>query len=289
MEVAPHTPPSPPQVNAKKGISIRSYAGLFSSALLRTLGVGLGIVFLFVAVGVITEVGQGNLCNVSVRTLYGDLMTYGDPFMVTDSSALVRAIERDAKDENIIAVVLDVDSGGGLPVAGEEIAIALERLEKPNVAVIRSLGASAAYWAAAGSDHIIASRSSDVGSIGVMVTFVDESEKNKQDGVAYSEFSSGEFKTMGTPNRPVTEKEEALVKRDIDEIHEQFMQYIASARKLTTEEVRTMSDGSTMTGARAKDAGLVDELGSFAEAREYIRGVTGKEPVLCEPNAEPLF
>ena len=174
-------------------------------------------------------------------------------------------------------------------MAGEEIALALERLAKPNVAVIRSLGASAAYWAAAGSDHIIASRSSDIGSIGVMVTFVDESEKNKQDGIVYNEYSSGEFKTMGTPNRPVTEKEEALVKRDIDEILEQFMQYISEARGLTMEQVRAMSDGSTMTGVRAKDAGLIDELGSFAEAKEYIRTTTGEEPVFCEPNSEPLF
>lgn len=268
---------------------MRSYASLFFSTLLRTLAVGLGVALLFVLVGVATEVGQGNLCNVSVRTLYGDLMTYGDPFTVTDSGALVRALGRDESDENIIAVVLDVDSPGGLPVSGEEVANALQRLSKPNVAVIRSVGASASYWAAAGADHVIASRSSDVGSIGVMVTFVDESAKNKIDGVEYSEFSSGEFKTMGTPNRPATENEKALVERDIDDIHEQFVEFIAGARKIPIEQVLAMSDGSTMTGARAKEAGLIDELGSFEEARMYIKEMTGEEPVFCEPNAEPLF
>lgn len=287
MEILPHTPPTPP--HEKNGISTHSYLAIFSAAFLRTLAVGLGITLFVVIAGVTAEVTEERQCNVSVRTLYGELTTYSYGGDETDSGALVRALLRDDNDENIKAVILDIDSPGGLPVAGEEIANQLSRLAKPNAAVIRSVGASAAYWAASGADIIFASQSSDVGSIGVIVSFPDESEKNKRDGVVYNEFASGKYKNLGTPTRPVTNDEKELLEEGIADVYEHFLSSVAMLRNMDIEKVRAHADGSTFAGVKAKERGLIDAIGGIEEARAYVEEQIGEEAVLCEPNAEPLF
>jgi len=285
MEPSAHEAVKPPQ---EKGRA-RRYAGIFAGTFVRTIAVILGLTLAFLFFAIITEWNQKSSCNVSVRTLYGTLLTYGTDGDSTDSGALVRALEDDELDETIHAVVLDIDSLGGLPVAGEEVAGQLARMTKPTVAVIRSAGTSAAYWAALGADHIIASPSSDIGSIGVIVEFPDESEKNKNEGIVVNEFSSGAFKNIGTPNRPVTPEEKKLLERDIAVILDEFMNAVSRSRHLTLDEVKIIADGSTMLGRQAKEVGLVDAIGSFAEARDYLRGVMSNEPVFCEPNLTSVF
>jgi protease-4 len=285
MEPVVHDRVIPPQ---EKGRA-RRYAGIFAGAFVRTIAVAAGLTGVFIFFAVATEWNQKSSCNVSVRTLYGTLLTYGYEGDSTDSGALVRALEDDEADETIAAIVLDIDSLGGLPVAGEEVANQLLRMTKPTVAVIRSAGTSAAYWAATGADHIIASPSSDIGSIGVIVEFPDESEKNKKEGIVVNEFTSGVFKNLGTPNRPVTPEEKKLLDRDIAAILDEFMSAVATARHLTREEVQKIADGSTMLGRQAKEAGLVDAIGSFAEARGYLAGVIDEEPILCEPDLSSVF
>ncbi len=267
----------------------RRYTGIFAGAFVRTIAVVSGLTVFIIFFAVATEWNQKSSCNVSVRTVYGTLLTYGTTGDSTDSGALVRALEDDEADETIAAIVLDIDSLGGLPVAGEEVANQLLRMTKPTVAVIRSAGTSAAYWAATGADHIIASPSSDIGSIGVVVEFPDESVKNKNEGIAINEFASGVFKNLGTPNRPVTPEEKKLLERDIAAILDEFIAAVASARRLTPEEVKKIADGSTMLGRQAKQVGLIDAIGSFAEAKSYLADVIGDEAIFCEPDLTSVF
>ncbi len=98
---------------------------------------------------------------------------------VSSSDYIVSAIQAGEEDVNIKAHLIEIDSGGGYPVAGEEIARALTAAKKPTVAVIRQIGASAAYMAAAAADHIFASRYSEVGSIGLTASFLDQAKKNE--------------------------------------------------------------------------------------------------------------
>lgn len=282
-------PNAPETKKTEEKSSARRYLGIFAGAFVRTIAVVSGLTLAFIAFAAVTEWSQKSSCNVSVRTLYGTLLTYGNDGDSTDSGALVRALEEDERDETIRAVVLDIDSLGGFPVAGEEVARQLDRMTKPTVAVIRSAGTSAAYWAALGADHIVASPSSDIGSIGVIVEFPDESEKNKNEGIVVNEFSSGVFKNIGTPNRPVTPEEKKLLERDINIILGEFVSAVSQARHLTEEEVAKIADGSTMLGRQAKEAGLIDAIGSFAEARSYLAGVMNEEPVFCEPNLSSVF
>jgi len=104
----------------------------------------------------------GGECNVSGLELRGDIMTYiysdtaDDVYPKTASEDLTYLIGEADKDDNIKAIIVEVDSYGGYPVAAEEISQAVEQAGKPVIAMIREGGTSAAYWAVSGADRIFA-------------------------------------------------------------------------------------------------------------------------------------
>lgn len=229
------------------------------------------------------SIGSGS-CNVSSIKMRGSLATYGieGETDTTSSEDIVAAIEQAEQDAGIKAIILEIDSFGGYPVAGEEIANALKRAQKPTVAVIRQSGASAAYWAATGTDWIMASSLSDVGSIGVTMSYLDNAGKNAKDGLAYNSLSSGIYKDAGDPEKPLTAEEKALFERDIKIAHEKFISEVAENRHLDIEKVRALADGSTMMGDMALSSGLIDQIGGFWEAEGYLKTAIGAEAVICQ-------
>jgi len=227
-------------------------------------------------------------CNVLGFTIQGDLLTYTAPTtaeeMETDVSSsgnIVLGIQEAAKMPNIKAILLSVDSGGGDGVAGEEIANALKAVEKPSVAVIRSVGASAAYWAATGADKIYASRISDVGGLGVTASYLDETQKNLKEGYTYVELTSAPHKDAGVPNRPLTAVEKAAVLSDLKKIHEAFVDAVSENRNIERSKVAQLANGLTVLGSDALEYRLVDNIGDLTTATDYISEQIGEEAVLC--------
>lgn len=234
-------------------------------------------------------------CNVLGINLHGMLATYvpvqgsaddheeyqiqyGD---AVGSEDIVSSILSAEQDDMIKAILMEVDSTGGYPVAGEEIANALKKTKKPTVAVIRQSGLSAAYWASTGAKQIFASRNSDVGSIGVTSSYLDNVAKNQKDGSSYVQLSSGKYKDAGDPNKPLTEEEKQLFLRDIKITHENFIEAIAANRNIPVEQVRVIADGSSVLGDKAKSLNLIDQIGGWAEAEDYIEKQIGEKPEIC--------
>ncbi|MFH1173012.1 MAG: S49 family peptidase, partial [bacterium] len=184
-------------------------------------------------------------------------------------------------DNDIKAIFIEVDSGGGSPLAGEEIANALKLATKPTVVMIRGMGASSAYYASTGADIIFASQNSDVGSIGVTWSYMDAAQKNQKEGLTYNQVSSGEFKDMGDPDKPLTKAERALAMRDINIMEENFIKAVAENRKLDIEKVRQMADGSSMLGQMALENGLIDKIGGINEVQDYLEETIGEKPEFC--------
>lgn len=220
-------------------------------------------------------------CNVAGITIRGDIQTYlppsspgerdenGTATFMDDSTAsedVVAAIRDADSDPNIRGIFVEIDSPGGSPVAGEEIADALRTATKPTVALIRQTAASAAYWAATGAQKLFASKNSDVGSIGVTMSYVYETDPNKK----YIDLSSAPYKDTGSPDKELTALERTLLLRDVGIIHDNFVRAVANNRGLAIEKVRAIADGSTVLGERAKELGLIDEIGSWKEAEEYL-------------------
>ena len=239
----------------------------------------------------VAEQGVEENCNVSGITLHGDLYTYISPAdfdaegtLLYDESAsedIVYQIEQAEKDEQIKAIILEIDSYGGGPTAGEEVANALKNAEKPTVALIREGGVSAAYWAASGADIIFASQNSDVGSIGVTMSYLDNTAQNQKEGLAYNQLSSGKFKDTGDPNKTLSVEEKALLMRDVNIIHQNFMEAVAENRNLDINKVKAMADGSSMLGEMALQNGLIDKIGGESEVKEYLKEKIGDEVEIC--------
>lgn len=230
-------------------------------------------------------------CNVAGIELHGDLVPYiyesqteEGTTAISDQTAsqdIVSAIEQADSDDDIKAIILEIDSMGGTPVAAEEVANALKRTNKPTVVLIRESGLSSAYWAATGADRIFASENSDIGSIGITISYLDYSKANQKDGITYNQLSSGKFKDAGASDKPLTAEEKALFMRDIKILKDNFVKNVADNRKISIEEVEKMADGSSILGEMALEKGLIDEIGDLNSVLSYLNNKIGEPAQIC--------
>ena len=186
------------------------------------------------------------------------------------SEEVIDCIDDIKQDGNIKTVILEINSYGGSPVASEEIMNAIKGLSKPSIAVIREAATSGGYLIASATDRIFASELSDIGGIGVTMSYLDYSKQNSRDGITYNELSSAKFKNTGDSDKPLTAEEKALIQRDLKILHEAFVKNISKNRKLDISKVEKLADGSSMLGQMAKENGLIDEIGDRNSAEEWI-------------------
>ena len=235
----------------------------------------------------ISDGSESDSCNVLVLSANGYLSTYipeqttDDWSDVSSSEYITDGILSAQNDQEIKAVLLYIDSSGGNGVAGEEIANALKRLDKPSVAVIRAIGASSAYWASTGADKIYASKISDVGSIAITASYLDETNKIAKEGYQYTELSSGKYKDLGDIGRPLTAEERAIVLSDLRKAHDVFVEAVAINRNLEKSEVEKLANGLTYVGTDALGYGLIDEIGDINTATKYLEEQIGEKVELC--------
>jgi Periplasmic serine proteases (ClpP class) len=147
----------------------------------------------------------------------------------------------------------------------------VQRLNKPTVAVIRGQGESGAYLIASATNRIFASDWSDIGSIGVTNSYVDNSQKDTQDGLTFNQLSAGQFKDTFNLDKPLAPAEETLIMRDVNIAYQDFIQKVADNRKLSVDKVKQLADGSSMLGAQAKESGLIDEIGDINSAITWLK------------------
>lgn len=225
----------------------------------------------------------GSLSEVPVS----DMLSLGDatngPYapQYAIGGEIASAIRGFARDSHIKALILDIDSTGGDAQAGEEVAKAVRALGKPSIAVIHGYGASSAYLIAAAANQIFSYETSSIGSIGATLSFINQSEKNKKDGLTYIQLSSGKFKDTMSPDKPFTDEERALAMRELNVLHDAFVQRVAAFRHLELSAVQQIADGSVVLGEQAKQLGLVDSTGGDSEAEEYLQKNIGEPLVLC--------
>lgn len=241
-----------------------------------------------------TENIKNDSCNTYGLNIHGAVVTYhpnevfdGDGNLIADETSadeIKHFVDEANKNENIKAIIVEIDSYGGSPVGGEEMMLAFKNSQKPVVAFIRDIGASASYLASTGAQKIFASRFSDVGSIGVTYSYLDYSEKNRQEGIRFIELNSGKFKDTGNPDKALTQEEIALYQRDIKITRDYFIQMVAENRKLSIAEVSKLADGSTLMGNDAIKAGLIDEIGSLDDAQNWVKEKIGTDVELCWQN-----
>jgi len=197
----------------------------------------------------------------------------------TSSTYFVDAVEAAVASDVVSGIVIDINSPGGEVVPSMEMAQALEiaKQSKPVAAYVRSMGNSGAYIAAVATDRLFVNDLADVGSIGAILAYLDEVEKNKQDGYTYIEFKSAPFKSAGSPYRDLSEAEGAMFQEQVNDIHERIVDHVARLRGLPRARAAEFADGSTWLGFRAVELGLADEVGGIDDAMGYVAEKAGLE------------
>lgn len=176
---------------------------------------------------------------------------------------------------HIRAVVLRVDSGGGVATAGEEMAEYLRAFSKPVVVSSASTNASAAYEISSQADYIITAKSTSIGAIGTAIQITDTSKLMDMLGINIQDITSAGSKDSTYGTRPLTDEERAYYQDMVDQINEVFIQNVAEGRGMDVEEVRTLATGLTFTGMDAVENGLADEIGTKEDAIEKAADLAG--------------
>jgi protease-4 len=206
-----------------------------------------------------------------------------DGFIETRPEA-VDLLKRASEDDRVRAILLHIDSPGGVASGGEALyrAVRSASAEKPVVAVIDGLGASAAYMTAIAADHVIARESSITGSIGVIFQYGHFEDLLAKIGVQYGEIKSAPLKGEPSLFKDPDPAALAMIQALVNDSYDWFVGLVAERRNLPPEEARRLADGSVFTGRRALQLKLVDGLGGDAEARAWLeteKGVSGDLPL----------
>lgn len=185
-----------------------------------------------------------------------------------DSTA--KLLKQARLDDSVKAVVLRVDSPGGSAFASEIIRNEIEALKaagKPVIASMSSVAASGGYWISASADEIWASPNTITGSIGIFGMFMTFEKSLSYLGVNTDGVATTEMAGI-SPTRKLEPQMAQIIQTAIESGYDQFIQLVATERGMSTEAVDNVAQGRVWSGAKAKELGLVDSLGSYSDAIE---------------------
>lgn len=203
---------------------------------------------------------------------------------ITEDEKLLERLEDIRKSSSVKGVIVTIDSPGGTTAGGEAIYEELRKLadEKPVVAQVGTLAASAGYMIAIATDHIVARQSSIVGSIGVLVQFPNFTGLMEKIGITLDEVKSSPLKAEPSPFNPTTEEERAMLRSLIMDSYDWFVGLVAERRTMSRAEVLALADGSIFTGRQALQKKLIDAVGGEEKAIDWLgtKGVDTKLTII---------
>jgi len=191
---------------------------------------------------------------------------------ITTDRPLLKLLKDLGKNKQVKGVMLAINSPGGTTAGGEAIFNAVRELaeKKPVVTSVDALAASAGYMIASASDHIVARRSSIVGSIGVIFQYPQASALLEKIGVEVREIKSSPLKAEPSPFHAPPPGAEKVIKEMIDDSYNWFVDLVTDRRPLSREEVLVLADGRVFSGDRSLKNKLVDSLGGEDTARQWL-------------------
>ena len=208
--------------------------------------------------------------------------------MIADSTEINNQLRDFLENDRIKAVVLRVDSPGGVVGPSQEIYEEVKKFsaKKKLIVSMGSVAASGGYYIAAPATMIYANPGTLTGSIGVLMKLSNVQGLLEKIGLSSFVLKSGKFKDSGSPVRPMTNEERQLFQGVIDSMHGQFVRAVAEGRKLPLETVRSLADGRILSGEQALQVKLVDKIGNFQDAVDAaakMAGIEGKPKLVYPP------
>jgi len=200
---------------------------------------------------------------------------------VVGSDTVAKLVRQAAADQEVKAIVVRIDSGGGDALASDLICRELlqaRRIGKPVVASMGDVAASGGYLLSVCADAIVAEPSTLTGSIGVLTIKPDLSGLLAKIGLNTVTLKRGEHADLETLTRPWSAQERALVERQVFAFYDLFLSRVAAGRQLSRESVERVAGGRVWTGKQALERALVDKIGSLDDAIQLAKAKAGLPP-----------
>ncbi len=190
----------------------------------------------------------------------------------TGNEEIVSAINTAKNNNSVKGILLRVDSGGGSAVASDLMAHALSKAaeEKPVVVSMGGAAASGGYFVSAPGYKIFADGATITGSIGVISGKFADDGLYKKIGVTQTEFKRGENSGIYALSDTFSTSERERMQKSIDRFYDIFKEKVARGRALETDSVETIAQGRVWVGTDAQEIGLVDSIGGFIDALDYL-------------------
>lgn len=233
------------------------------------------IVIIIVAVIIGLSIGLG----MRGFTAHGNVGVVEIEGTIISSEDIVKDLKMFCENSSIQAIVIRVNSPGGIVAATQEIYDQIVRAKEKKKIVV-SMGvvaASGGYYVALPADVIVANPGTITGSIGVIMELPIIEDLLNKIGIDVEVIKSKEYKDIGAPYRRMGDTEREILQDVIMDMYNQFVETTAQARNLPKDSVLKFADGRIITGKLAKEIGLVDTLGSFEEAIKIAGGLVGIE------------
>lgn len=186
---------------------------------------------------------------------FAHLMGYGPSYVEIGA-----ALDHLATDRTVSAIVLDVDSPGGVVAGVQGLSDRIKASVKPVYVYSGGDLASAAYWLASGAAEIWAAPTAQVGSIGVIATHVDLSGRDERAGIRRTHLTAGRYKAAGSPSGPLDDASRDYLQSRIDQVYAIFRGDVASSRPVDAADAELWADGRVFLAQEALWAGLIDRV-----------------------------
>ncbi|MFK7777811.1 MAG: signal peptide peptidase SppA [Gimesia sp.] len=225
--------------------------------------------------------------KIAIISISGTIMP---PF----TERILHSIKKAQGDEDVKAVLLEIDSPGGFVADSHQIYHRLVQLRKtkPIVVSMKRMAASGGYYVAmaAGEKGVIfAEPTTWTGSLGVIIPRFDMSGLAEKIGIVSDPLKTGEFKDALNPFRDLTERERAIWDHILDESFQRFLNVITDNRKnLDYDQVKKLATGQIYPATDAKENGLIDEIGYQEDALARLQEITGLKKVCVIRYSHPV-
>jgi len=190
------------------------------------------------------------------------------------AGSVLKQLRKAVKNKYVKAVLFRIDSPGGTVSTSQEIADEIKALQEKKKPVVVSMGdvaASGGYYVACNADKIVCDPGTITGSIGVIMSTINLKGLGDKLGLQPQVIKSGQFKDIGSPYRPMTPEDRAILQSLIYDAYDQFTNAIANGRKMPLETVKKLADGRVYSGRQALKLNLVDKLGSYTAAIDLLQ------------------
>ncbi|WP_353282537.1 S49 family peptidase [Wolbachia endosymbiont (group A) of Myopa testacea] len=214
---------------------------------------------------------------------------FDDILGMTSYEKIREEIEEALIDKEVETIILDIDSPGGEVNGLFDLSdfIYEARTKKRIVAIANDDAYSAAYAIASSAEKVLVTRTSGVGSIGVIASHIDQSGFDEKQGIKYTTVFAGSRKNDLNPHEPITSESLESLQKEVDRLYEMFLQLIARNRGLSTEKIRSTEAGLYF-GEKAIEIGLADGITILSEFKSINknRSITMNEQTTTDLKEE---